>query len=38
MENEAAGLLTFAGERLVRVEFHLDPAAARRAPELEAES
>jgi ketosteroid isomerase-like protein len=38
MENEAAGLLTFAEGRLVRVEFHLDPAAARRAAGLEAES
>ncbi len=36
IENEAAGVVEFDGNRLVRMEFHLDPATARRAAGLDA--
>jgi hypothetical protein len=36
IESEAAAVLQFRDGRLVRLEFHLDPAAARRAAGLEA--
>ncbi len=35
MESDAAAVLQFRDGRLIRIEFHLDPAAARRAAGLE---
>jgi uncharacterized protein (DUF1330 family) len=36
IESEAAGVIEFEDDRLVRLEFHMDPEAARRAAGLEA--
>ena len=35
IENEAAGVVEFRGDKLVRMEFHLDPELARRAAGLD---
>jgi ketosteroid isomerase-like protein len=35
IENESAALWTFEGDKVTRVEFHLDPSAALRAAGLE---
>ncbi|MDX6637667.1 MAG: hypothetical protein QOJ01_1178 [Solirubrobacterales bacterium] len=35
IESRAAAVLRFRGEKLARIEFHLDPATARRAAGLE---
>ena len=37
VESDAAAVLRFRDGKLARVEFHLDPAAARRAAGLEEE-
>jgi ketosteroid isomerase-like protein len=36
IESEAAGVVEFRGDRITRMEFHLDPATARRAAGLDA--